>query len=83
MIHRFVADFHGKSKTIQSSLVVKGEDAVYTAMAKTVGLPMGIAAKLLLQDKIKIRGVVIPTESELYKPILEELKTLGVEMMEH
>lgn len=83
MIHRFVADFHGKSKTIQSSLVVKGEDAVYPAMAKTVGLPMGIAAKLLLQDKIKIRGVVIPTESELYKPILEELKTLGVEMMEH
>lgn len=83
MIHRFVADFTGKSKTLQSSLIVKGEDAVYTAMAKTVGLPMGIAAKLLLQDKIKSRGVVIPTEAEFYKPILEELKALGVEMMEH
>jgi len=83
MIHRFVADFRGKSKTIQSSLVVKGENSVHTAMAKTVGLPMGIAAKLLLLDKIKTRGVVIPTEAEFYKPILDELKTLGVEMLEH
>lgn len=83
MIHRFVFDLQGKSKTIQSSLVVKGEDAVNTAMAKTVGLPMGIAAKLLMQNKIKSRGVVIPTEAELYKPILDELKKLGIEMLEH
>lgn len=83
MIHRFVIDFSGKSKTLQASLVVKGEDAVNTAMAKTVGLPLGIAAKLLLQDKITLRGVVIPTEAELYNPILNELKTLGIEMIEH
>ncbi len=83
MIHRFVANFKGRSKTIQSSLVVKGENSIHTAMAKTVGLPMGIAAKLLMLGKIKTRGVVIPTEAEFYKPILNELNTLGVEMMEH
>ena len=83
MIHKVIADFQGKTKTIQSSLVVKGDDEAHTAMAKTVGLPMGIAAKLVLQNQITSRGVVIPVSAEFYNPILNELKTLGVEMLEH
>jgi hypothetical protein len=47
-------------------------------MAKTVGLPLAIAAKLILQDKISARGVVIPTSPQFYEPILNELKTQGV-----
>lgn len=82
MIHRFVAHVNGTEKTIQSSLVVKGEDAIRTAMAKTVGLPLGIAAKLLLQNKIKVLGVQIPTLPEIYKPVLQELKQLGIGMRE-
>jgi saccharopine dehydrogenase (NADP+, L-glutamate forming) len=71
-----------KTKTILSSLVVKGEDQVYTAMAKTVGLPLAITAKLILQDKIKARGVMIPTTKEIYIPLLAELETLGVKFYE-
>ncbi|MCW3101711.1 MAG: saccharopine dehydrogenase [Bacteroidetes bacterium] len=71
-----------KTKTILSSLVVQGEDQVHTAMAKTVGLPLAITAKLILQGKILARGVVIPTSKEIYIPLLEELETLGVRFEE-
>jgi saccharopine dehydrogenase-like NADP-dependent oxidoreductase len=82
MWHRFVFNLEGRKKEIQASLVSKGDDAVNTAMAKTVGLPLAIAAKLLLEGKIKTRGVVIPTTKDFYEPILEELKSLGIELNE-
>jgi saccharopine dehydrogenase-like NADP-dependent oxidoreductase len=65
-------------KHITSSLVVKGEDAVYTAMAKTVGLPVAIAAVLILEGKIKSRGVQIPTSKEIYEPVLKTLASVGI-----
>ncbi len=82
MWHRFVYVQDGKKKAIQSSLVAKGDDSAKTAMAKTVGLPLAIAAKLLIQGKIRERGVVIPTKKEIYEPVLAELKTLGIELTE-
>ncbi len=78
MWHRFLYEHNGSSHEIQSSLVVKGEDAVHTAMAKTVGLPLGIAAKLLTEGKIKLSGVQIPVRPELYSPILKELREHGI-----
>ena len=63
-------------------MVVKGEDKTYTAMAKTVGLPMAIACKLILQNKIKAKGVQIPITAEFYKPILAELAKNGIEFIE-
>lgn len=69
-------------KHITSSLVVKGEDQIYTAMAKTVGLPLAITVKLILQDKIKARGVVIPITKEIYEPVLKELESFGVKFIE-
>jgi saccharopine dehydrogenase-like NADP-dependent oxidoreductase len=68
----------GVIQKIESSLVVKGEDNLRTAMAKTVGLPLGIAAKLILNDTIKMTGVHIPIAREIYQPVLEELEKLGV-----
>jgi len=68
----------GKKQKIESSLVVKGEDNLRTAMAKTVGLPLGIAAKLILEDEIKMKGVHIPIHKEIYEPVLKELEKLGV-----
>ena len=65
-----------------SSLVVKGEDSIYTAMAKTVGLPVGIAAKLILNNVIKVRGVQIPTMKEIYEPVLKELEMFGIKFRE-
>ncbi len=82
MQHEFEYALAGKNKKIVSSLVVKGEDQTYTAMAKTVGLPLAISAKLILQGKIKARGVTIPTTKEIYEPVLAELETLGVRFVE-
>jgi saccharopine dehydrogenase (NADP+, L-glutamate forming) len=51
-------------------------------MAKTVGLPIGIVTKLLLEDKIQQRGVCIPIGKEFYEPVLKELNTLGISFKE-
>ncbi|WP_163707982.1 saccharopine dehydrogenase family protein [Mangrovibacterium lignilyticum] len=60
------------------SLVVIGDDPVNTAMSKTVGLPLGIAAKLILTGKIKRSGLFIPTLPEIYEPVLKELENYGI-----
>ncbi len=78
MIHKFVCRTEGTEKKITSVLDVKGEDQLNTAMAKTVGLPMAIAVKLILKGQIKKRGVCIPTDKEWYVPVLNELQTLGI-----
>lgn len=69
-------------KLVRSSLVVKGENNLRTAMAKTVGLPLGIAAKLILNGKLKLTGLHIPTSKEIYLPVLKELEQFGVKFEE-
>ena len=59
MWHRFGFQIGGKHKSIISHLTVTGENGVETAMAKTVGIPLGIATKLLLQGKIKKNEVLL------------------------
>ncbi|RNI31183.1 saccharopine dehydrogenase family protein [Rufibacter latericius] len=78
MLHQFEYELQGEKRNLTSSLVVLGDDEVHTAMAKTVGLPLGIAVKLLLQGKIQAKGVVVPLQPDLYEPILEELEQHGV-----
>jgi saccharopine dehydrogenase-like NADP-dependent oxidoreductase len=68
----------GKRMRRTSTLVVKGEDSLHTAMARTVGLPLGIAAKLLLEGKVALRGLNIPVAPELYVPVLKELAAQGI-----
>jgi saccharopine dehydrogenase-like NADP-dependent oxidoreductase len=82
MWHRFVYEIKGEKSQIQASLVARGENSVRTAMAKTVGLPLAISAKLLLQGKIDARGVAIPIHPEMYGPVLAELKSEGIELSE-
>lgn len=80
MWHKFIYHEKGADKDtcLTSSLVVEGENSVYTAMAKTVGLPLAIAVKLYLLGELSLTGVQIPVYKELYQPVLEELKRLGV-----
>jgi saccharopine dehydrogenase-like NADP-dependent oxidoreductase len=52
-------------------------------MAKTVGLPIAVAAKLLLEGQIKERGVQIPVHPDIYEPVLDELENLGITFREY
>jgi saccharopine dehydrogenase-like NADP-dependent oxidoreductase len=79
MQHRFeYINMKGENATKLSSLVVEGETKEITAMAKTVGLPLAIAVKLVATGKLKITGVSVPVIPEIYLPILTELETLGI-----
>lgn len=82
MWHRFYYKLDGREHQIQASLIARGENAIYTAMAKTVGLPLSIAAKHLISGNITLRGVHIPIKKELYLPILAELSAEGIELVE-
>ena len=82
MLHALEYEVGGQRSEVRSSLVVKGENNLRTAMAKTVGLPLGIAAKLILSGKIKLSGLHIPTHKEIYLPVLMELEELGIKFHE-
>ncbi len=82
MLHEFEYEIAGEHKNLQSCLIVKGEDGLRTAMAKTVGLPLGIAAKLILNETIRLKGLHIPTAKEIYEPVLKELEDNGVKFSE-
>jgi len=82
MQHEFIFKLKGKTKRITSSLIVRGQDTVHTAMSITVGVPMAIATKLLLTDVITKRGVVIPIMKDVYMPVLDELKEFGINFVE-
>lgn len=82
MLHEISYKLNGENKMIISSLIVKGQDQVHTAMAKTVGLPLGIAAKLIMEGKIKLTGLHIPVVPEIYEPILEELEKYSIKFDE-
>ena len=78
MQHLFGYEINGDKKQIESSLIVLGENQTYTAMAKTVGLPVAIAALKILKGEIKTPGVQIPISKEVYQPILKELENYGI-----
>ncbi|MFD1314362.1 saccharopine dehydrogenase family protein [Namhaeicola litoreus] len=82
MYHKFGYELKGEKKQIDSSMVVVGKDQTYTAMAKTVGLPVAIAALKILNKEITSTGIQIPTKKEIYEPILKELQTYGVHFNE-
>jgi saccharopine dehydrogenase-like NADP-dependent oxidoreductase len=82
MLHEFVYEFKNQKHSLRSSLVVKGENALRTAMAKTVGLPLGIAAKLILENKINVTGLHIPIIPGIYEPVMQELLLQGIRFEE-
>ena len=82
MYHKFGYKLNGKNYQIDSKMVTLGEDQIYTAMSKTVGLPVAIAALAILNEKIKTPGVQIPITKEIYEPILQELNSFGISFIE-
>jgi len=78
MYHKFGYELKGERKQIDSKMVCIGDDQTYTAMAKTVGLPVAMATLQILNGNIKTPGVQLPIRPEVYNPILKELETFGV-----
>ena len=78
MYHKFGYEWNGITSQIDSKMVCIGDDQMYTAMAKTVGLPVAMAALLILNGKIQTSGVQLPIQKEVYEPILKELESYGV-----
>lgn len=74
MYHMIGYEINGEQKQIDATMVSVGENRSDTAMAKTVGLPVGIIALQILRNKISTYGVQIPTASEVYEPVFKELE---------
>ncbi len=83
MYHKIGYELNGEQKQIESSMRVIGDDQTYTAMAKTVGLPVAIAAKMILNGTISTPGVHLPITAEVYNPVLEELENYGIAFVEN
>ena len=82
MYHKFGYELDGKQYQIDSHMALEGEDQTHTAMAKTVGLPVAIAALKILNEEITTPGVQIPIDKEVYEPILKELEDYGINFQE-
>lgn len=82
MLHEIDYEHNDSSHAVKSSLIVKGEDNIHTAMAKTVGLPLAIATKLVLEGKVPLSGVHIPVHPVIYEPVLAELEMFGIKFAE-
>jgi len=82
MWHRFHYELLGKKYELQSTLIVPGDDPQHTAMSKTVGLPIAIAAKHILLRNWNLTGVQLPTLPHIYNPVLDELSQFGIQFKE-
>lgn len=83
MWHRVTYKLDKIEKSLISHMAFIGKDSNLTAMSDTVGLPLGIATKMLLNESIKTRGVVLPLDKQIYDPVLKELKQYGIDFVEY
>lgn len=82
MWHRFRYQLHGKRFELQSAMVDIGLSQMNTAMSRTVGLPIGIAAIMVLEGKLKLTGIHMPVIPEIYIPVLNELEKFNIRFVE-
>ncbi|CAM1346220.1 saccharopine dehydrogenase family protein [Tenacibaculum crassostreae] len=82
MHHIFGYQYKEEKHQIESSMVINGDDQTFTAMAKTVGLPVAMATVRILNGEITTPGVQLPINKEVYEPILKELEDYGINFIE-
>jgi len=82
MWHKFDFMENGIPKQIQAHMVVKGKDEINTGMSMSVGFPLAVSAELILKNQISVTGVQIPTNKNIYVPVLDRLEKMGFEFME-
>ena len=83
MWHRFGYELDGTARERHSYMVCIGDDEHHTAMAKTVGLPVAIACRKMLEGSLTERGLLLPVVPSVYTPVLEELADLGITFTEN
>lgn len=83
MQHQFDYIENNRRMKIFSTLTYIGEDTNETAMSATVGLPVAITGKLILEGKLNMSGVQLPIMKEVYEPVLQELSSYGISFEEH
>jgi saccharopine dehydrogenase (NADP+, L-glutamate forming) len=82
MLHEITYELNNVIHEVKSSLVLKGKNAVETAMATSVGLPLAMGVCAYLKGEINLTGLHIPTHPNIYKPILKALANVGIEFVE-
>ena len=81
--HKFEIEHKdGKKETRTSTLVEYGDPKGYSAMAKLVGVPCGVAVKQVLDGTISEKGILAPMSSKINDPLMAELKKYGITMVE-
>jgi saccharopine dehydrogenase (NADP+, L-glutamate forming) len=81
--HIFLASYpDGNREVIKSSMIDFGSSLTNTSISRTVALPAAIAVRMILEKKISATGVIRPVIPQIYNPVLDQLKTLGMEMKE-
>ena len=82
MYHEFKYRNTNEIKKTTSTMVCIGDNKEFTAMSKTVGLPLAIASILILNEKIKIKGIIRPIHQQIYNPVLEKLNRFNINFKE-
>ena len=82
MYHEFKYRNGNKIKKTTSTMVCIGDNKKFTAMSKTVGLPLAIASIFILNKQIKIRGIIRPIHQQIYDPVLEKLDRFDINFKE-
>ncbi len=83
LLHKFVIKKPDGSRYFISTLLKAiGDPNGYSAMAKTVGYPVAMAAQLIADKKLKAKGLLLPVTKEIYQPLLKLLKIEGIDFIE-
>lgn len=83
MVHDFLVEYPtGRTERIKSTMVDYGLPNSDSSMSRTVSLPAAIASRMILEGKIRYRGVTIPTKKDIYEPVLSELEQLNIKLEE-
>jgi len=81
--HKFVVErADGTEQIITSTLETYGAPNGHSAMARTVGVPCGIATQLVLDGIISTPGVLVPYTKEICDPLRKGLEKEGITMVE-
>lgn len=78
MEHHISYELRDESQDLIATLILRGESAKDSALARVIGYTCGAAAKSVLLGSIKTKGLHIPILREIYDPILNELEELGI-----